>query len=167
MVPRADRSAGFTLVELILVMLLLASMAAVAAPILSNSLKGRQVEHEAVRFLGLLQHARNEAVASGVPVVVWIDAEAHRMGIKPQNTLAEGRLRLAEYNVHEDITVEVLERFMGGSHDVVVALPGGRFSRESVGLFHFEDSHGNEMFVQRTADGRTYEINKEQRRDLP
>ena len=63
---------GFTLVELILVMVLLAIVIAVAAPSLSQFFHSRSLESEAQRFMALTRAAQARAVSEGVPMVVWL-----------------------------------------------------------------------------------------------
>ena len=75
--PRRPRSsagrAGFTLVELIVVMVLLLTVASLVAPRMASFFKGRALSGEAQRVLSLLHYARSQAAAEAVPVVVWFD----------------------------------------------------------------------------------------------
>src|ERR1051325_1837454 len=79
---------GFTLVELILVMALLATLMALAAPSLSRSMRQRNLSQEATRFVALTESARDEAVSQGVPMVVWIDPVGGRFGMGPKTGYA-------------------------------------------------------------------------------
>lgn len=65
--------AGFTLVELMLVMALMITLVAFIAPTLGHSFKQRGLDQEATRLLALTEYARDEAVSQGVPTQVWID----------------------------------------------------------------------------------------------
>ncbi len=76
---------GFTLVELIVVMFLLAGVLALAAPNLSRFFQSRYVTEEARRFQAVTLHAQRQAIASGFPVTIWIEPEASRYGFIVQN----------------------------------------------------------------------------------
>lgn len=60
------RDAGFTLLELILVMLILATVLAMAAPSLRGFFGSRQSEDAAAQILALTQFARSQAISEGV-----------------------------------------------------------------------------------------------------
>lgn len=78
-------SRGFTLVEFILVMALLAVVMAVAAPRLSQFFRGRELEAEARRFLALTRYGQSQAVSAGLPMILWIDREANSYGLHAQD----------------------------------------------------------------------------------
>jgi prepilin-type N-terminal cleavage/methylation domain-containing protein len=61
-----DRRAGFTLLELILVMLILSTVLAMAAPSLRGFFGSRQLQDTAAQILSLTQLARSQAVSEGV-----------------------------------------------------------------------------------------------------
>jgi general secretion pathway protein H len=71
---RGSRSAGFTLIEVIVVMALVALGTAVVALALRDGTQGR-LEEEGARLSALLESARAEARASGV-AVHWAPADA-------------------------------------------------------------------------------------------
>jgi prepilin-type N-terminal cleavage/methylation domain-containing protein len=61
-----DRGAGFTLLELILVMLILSTVLAMAAPSLRGFFGSRQSQDAAAQILALTQFARSQAISEGV-----------------------------------------------------------------------------------------------------
>ena len=75
--PSNRSDAGTSLIELILVLMLLAVMAAVAAPRLAGFSEGRRYAGEWNRLTALLRYARSEAVSRAVPVQIQFDQE-HR-----------------------------------------------------------------------------------------
>jgi type II secretion system protein H len=79
--PTAHSARGFTLIELILVMVIMAVGAALVAPSLSTFFRGRVLDQEAHRMLALTQYARSRAVAEGMPVELWIDQANGLYGI--------------------------------------------------------------------------------------
>ncbi len=70
---------AFTLIELVVVMAVLATVLAIVVPSLSRSCKQRHRRQEADRLLAVIEYARDEAVSQGVPMVVWIDAEQGKL----------------------------------------------------------------------------------------
>jgi hypothetical protein len=63
------------LIELILVMMILALMAAVTAPRLAGFSEGRKYVGEWNRLTALLRYARSEAVSRAVPIQIQFDVE--------------------------------------------------------------------------------------------
>jgi type II secretion system protein H len=105
--PRAERRRAFTLIELILVMALLIVTTTFLAPQLSEFFRGRSLDSEAKRFLALTRLAQSRAVAEGVPVVVWIDAQQRTYGIEVQpGFLLELDDKAAQYELGRDIEIE-------------------------------------------------------------
>ena len=155
---RAQRS-GFTLVELILVMALLAIVMALSAPALSRSMRERHLADEAARFLALTEYARNEAISQGVPLIVWIDPAAGRFGVEPKTGFAADEERLREFVLDADIHFELLES--GSKRAIVEAVefaPDGSPEGPSVEAFRLLDRFGSAITIARTEDKLGYEI---------
>ena len=87
--PRAD---GFTLIELILVMALLAIAASLAAPQMASFFRGRSLDQEARRMLSLTHYAQSRAVTEGFPMLLWIDPASGQYGL-PIRICFRGRPR--------------------------------------------------------------------------
>src|SRR5204862_288488 len=82
-VDRIRRSTrGFTLIELIVVMLLLAIAASLVTPKMSSFIRGRSLNFEARRMLSLTHYAQGRAVAEGVPVLMWFDPKNSTYGVE-------------------------------------------------------------------------------------
>jgi prepilin-type N-terminal cleavage/methylation domain-containing protein len=64
--PQSARATGFTLLELILVMLILSTVLAMAAPSLRGFFGSRQAQDTAAQMLALTQFARSQAISEGV-----------------------------------------------------------------------------------------------------
>ncbi len=104
---RSTRRA-FTLIELILVMALLAIVAVVAAPRLSGFFRGRSLDNEATRLQAVLHYAQSQAIAEGVPVLLWIDTAKNSYGIKAELSFDEQADNLTRYYTAEsDLSLEV------------------------------------------------------------
>jgi len=74
----APRTRGFTLIELILVLGVLALGAAMAAPSLSRFSRGRQALDGAAHLLAVMQYAQNQAVSSASPYRLHLDSAASK-----------------------------------------------------------------------------------------
>jgi len=161
---RSDETRGFTLVELILVMMLLAVVTAIAVPSLSRSLRQRNLDGEAARLLALSEYARDEAVSQGVPMTVWIDPNAQRFGVEPKAGYEGDDARAKEFALNTDIHFE-LDR--GATHDGVVDAmefaPDGSPASSSIDALRLVDRFKSVVTVALSSDGWAYEIVKEQR----
>jgi len=65
-ITHTDRNNGFTLLELILVMVILSTVLAMAAPSLSGFFGSRQTHDTAAQILALTQLARSQAISEGI-----------------------------------------------------------------------------------------------------
>ncbi len=99
--------AGFTLIELILVMAVIVVMAAVVTPRMADFFRGRALDNEARRFMTLTRYGQNRAVSEGVPMLVWIDEEKRRYGLEAQPGYLEKDEKAVEYNLAENLEIEV------------------------------------------------------------
>lgn len=81
MLPKRLHCGAFTLIELICVMAILATIMAVSGPSLSNFFRGRNLHEETRRFLALTRYARELSVSAAANVELWIDAENGRYGV--------------------------------------------------------------------------------------
>ncbi len=162
--PRSDPTPGFTLVELILVMALLAVVAAFSAPSLARSLRQRNLDGEATRLLALTEYARDEAVSQGVPMSVWIEPKAQRMGVEPKTGYDGDETRAREFALNADIHFEV-ERAatQNGVAEIMEFSPDGAPAASSIDAVKLVDRFQSQVTLARTSDGWSYEIIKEQR----
>jgi prepilin-type N-terminal cleavage/methylation domain-containing protein len=104
-IDRASRA--FTLIELILVMALLATLMALSAPSLSRSFNHHALKQEATRLLALTEYARNEAISQGVPMVVWIDPQSQSFGMEIKNGFEGKGEREKEYTLGPNLHFEM------------------------------------------------------------
>src|SRR5687767_14222712 len=81
---RRSHRSGFTLIELIFVMVLLIIVASMVAPRMSSFFRGRALSAEAQRLLSLTHYAQSRAVTEGVPVLLWIDVAKSTYGLEVQ-----------------------------------------------------------------------------------
>lgn len=67
------RRRGFTLLELLVVILIMLTVTAVTIPVVAPAMKGRQVREGARLLNTFLNAARNRAIESGRPCGVWLE----------------------------------------------------------------------------------------------
>jgi type II secretion system protein H len=101
------RNAGFTLIELILVMSLLMIVLSVSAPSLSRFFRGRSLDAEARRFLALTHYGQSRAVAEGAPMILWLDVQQGRYGMQTESSYAEDDRYSVKFNLDQEIRMEV------------------------------------------------------------
>ncbi|MEY4939397.1 MAG: hypothetical protein RIQ93_1132 [Verrucomicrobiota bacterium] len=107
---RARRAAGgFTLIELIFVLALLAITAVFVTSSMGSFFRGRALNFEARRLLSLTHYGQNRAVAEGVPVILWINPVNSTYGLSIQssfNETEEGDARAVTYTTEPGLTLE-------------------------------------------------------------
>jgi prepilin-type N-terminal cleavage/methylation domain-containing protein len=77
-------AAGFTLIELIVVLALLAIVLAVGAPSLARFFHGRSLNSETRQVLALTRYGQSCAVSLGVPMILWINPQTGAYGLREQ-----------------------------------------------------------------------------------
>jgi len=100
-------ASAFTLVELICVMALLTIVMSLTAPSLAHFFRGRSLDSEARRLLGLMHHGQSRAVSEGVPMVLWLDQEKGTYGLKAEMTYTEEDTKAVEFELGKDLKMEV------------------------------------------------------------
>ena len=70
---RAGKSSGFTLLELVLVLTIIAVVLAAVVPTFSGFAAGRKPQDTAARFVALARYARSEAIADGSTYRILFD----------------------------------------------------------------------------------------------
>lgn len=156
--PRAS-GAGFTLIELVLVMLLLAVVLAFAVPSLTRFTTQRTLEDETTRFLALTRFARNEAMSVGLPIVLWIDPQNQRYGLEALMGVEPRAGRLFDHALHPDLSLQVVEGMI--SQDALIRMvfmPDGTLGEMSPVTIQLQDREENRLYVTRSENGLTFEI---------
>jgi len=80
----STRRAGFTMIELILVMTILTIALSITAPALANFFRGRSLDSEARRLLALTRSGQSRAVSEGIPIDLWIDSAQGSFGLEAE-----------------------------------------------------------------------------------
>lgn len=164
---------GFTLIELIFVMVLLAIGAAMVAPAMSSFYRGRLLSSEAKRLLALVHYGQSRAIAEGVPVLLWINAKDSTYGLRVPSTEAEGDERASQFTADPTITLDTPATdtpLVSEQDDETLGLtdglpvirftPDGFYDESSVRKIILRQGEGNEnaLEVVQTANRLGYEI---------
>ena len=106
--PGRSNFDGFTLIELIFVLALLAITAVFVTASMGSFFRGRALGFEARRLLSLTHYAHSRAVAEGVPMIVWINPAESTYGLTIQASFSdpEGDPKAVQYAVDSGLTLE-------------------------------------------------------------
>src|SRR3954468_20528775 len=135
------RRAGFTLVELMLVLAILAMMVALVAPALARSSRARNLEQEALRFIALTEYARDEAVSQGIEMAIYVEAATQRYGLEPASATSGVSLR-KDFTLHEDLHFEPVEIKSKKEGRVITFNPDGTPEVTSIDSITIGDRNG-------------------------
>lgn len=164
--PRSQATLGnarrraFTLVELILVMVLLATLLAISAPSLSRSLRGRALDQEAVRLLAATEYARDEAVSQGIPMNLWIDPAGGIFGVSPKDPYTGVPAREQTWTLPDGTRFDLQAAATDTTGRVIAAAfsPEGVPDPGSLSSLVLTDRSGGRVELALTTDGWAYEI---------
>jgi type II secretion system protein H len=102
---KARARAGFTLVELILVMTIMVIIVSLIMPSLKGFFRGRSLDSEAMRFLALTRYGQSRAVDEGVPVELWVNPKAGSYGLEALSGYAETQTKPQTYTVDSTVLI--------------------------------------------------------------
>ena len=169
------RPRGFTLIELILVMALLTSVIALAAPSLSRFFRGRALDTEVGRFLALARYGQSRAVSSGLPMVLWIDRTEGEYGLREADGfgMEAGQVRIGtgrdtneqedrkpmEYRLAKDLSFDIDndERITNGVAAIRFS-PDGSIDETSLLLVYIRDRDDAVVPIAQSRNRLHYEI---------
>jgi type II secretion system protein H len=92
-------SRGFTLLEVMVVIFILALTASVVTPAIGRSTDAIRVRAKVGSLSALLRHAREEAIGSRKPLTVAIDPVAHRVSVLVADTVVRSRALPANWTI--------------------------------------------------------------------
>jgi type II secretion system protein H len=160
---RTRREAGFTLIELVLVMAILIVVLSMSGTSLTSFFKGRSLEAEGKRFLALTRHAQSRAVSEGLPMSLWIDTAARKYGLEVAASYGEVDERVEEFELGKDIEIEVTVP-QGGAvrrrkDEFVMSFgPDGYLDETNPELIAIKEKGGEAVYIVPTLNRLNYEI---------
>lgn len=96
MVIARRRAAGFTLLELLVVLVLMAFMTGLAIPLISSGTPGAQIKAASRELLAGLRQAREQAIVTRQPTALTIDVDDRKFQISRHKTAFQlpGKLQI-------------------------------------------------------------------------
>lgn len=162
---------GMTLIELILVMGLLATVMAIATPKLTSFFAGRRSTEEIRRLLALTRFARSEAIAQSTPMELWVDPRNRAYGLRPQtwNTSSAEEMqtkaqrmgvKVLEYTLADNVELDVVDTQQLDSNGVGIIryLPDGTIDEGSMTTVGVVDAQQRTVYVTRSLVGAGFTI---------
>jgi len=163
----STRKRAFTLIELVLVLALLVVITSLAAPAMSNFIRGRALDSEARRLFSLMHAAQSRAVSEGMPMVLWVDQKNGSYGFQAETTGKTGDAK-AE-NLTLDTTLQIAVLNLGLSTPTMLNnLPAIRFladgsvDESSPQTIQLTDSTGVSRWLIESRNHTGYEISSTQ-----
>ena len=150
MLPVARCSRGFTLLELMIVMVIIAVMTSFAIPSLRTSLYSDQLKTTARRVIGLVSEASQEAIRTQTVHLLSFDLEQNRIWLTASKTgkLDDDKESNQKLTVPESVRIVDIESDHGGKRS------GGtteiRFSKQGYvdkTLIHLRSDDGRDLTI--------------------
>jgi prepilin-type N-terminal cleavage/methylation domain-containing protein len=162
---RRDRcqSAGFTLIELVLVMAILIVVLSMSGASLTSFFKGRTLESEGQRFLALTRYAQNRAVSEGLPMSLWIEPGAKKYGLEIATSFAEMDDRAKEFSLGRDLEIKAewlsAAPIRRNANEIILSFtPDGYIDETNPELITIKEKNGESVFIGLSRNRLNYEI---------
>lgn len=125
MTRRTVTSRGFTLLELVLVMMIMVIAVGIVAPRLANWNRGQDLRNAAEMFISVTRYARSQAIAEGTMYRIQFNAEAGEYQLKKQERVksADGFAQFIAINTTMGQLLKVPE---GGKIQLTVTTVDGQ-----------------------------------------
>lgn len=108
---------GFTLLELIVTLAIVAMAIALAMPTIGRSTETIRARAEVARFTAMLRHAREQAITTRRTHAFVVDVAGHKVNLMAGEDVRETRALASDFSVRADPPAAVTVRFepYGGS----------------------------------------------------
>ncbi len=161
--PAALQNRAFTLIELILVLALLVVITSLAAPAMSNFIRGRALDSEARRLVALMHAGQSRAVSEGLPMVLWVDEKQGAYGLEAETTEKTGDPKAETLPVDSTLQIAVLTTGLGtpttfNNLPAIRFLADGTVDENSPQTLQLTDSAGVSRWLVETRNHTGYEI---------
>jgi type II secretion system protein H len=160
LVPRPE---AFTLIELILVLALLVIITSLAAPAMSNFIRGQALGSESRRLMALMHAGQSRAVSEGLPMVLWVNEKQGAYGLQAEATGQGGDSRAENLSLDENLQVTVVNTGSGGTTKfgglpAIRFLPDGTVDENSPQQLRLMDARGHALWLIESRDRNGYEV---------
>jgi type II secretion system protein H len=139
--------AGFTLLELVIVMAVVGIMLAVTAPNLARFLHGRNVREDARRLVAVTRRAAAVAMNQSCRTVVWLDPTNGEYGWRRLETFTDDTTGELSYTVLDGITLSVSPTPEEDTYEVTFRADGEVEGAEGLVVTFSSGSGGDEAEV--------------------
>jgi prepilin-type N-terminal cleavage/methylation domain-containing protein len=155
---RRKHRSGFTLIELILVMGLLAMMLAISTPWLSQFTKGRRLIQESRRFLALTRYARSEAASRGIQMDLWINTTDKKYGLDPAPGFETDEKKALDYKLDNSLSFDVESNLLDKDGRATISFaPDGTIEETSLKKLNIRQDETHAIAIARSEYGMGYE----------
>jgi general secretion pathway protein H len=163
------RRRGFTLLELVLVMVILCVAMAMVAPSLRGFWGGRAVVNAGDQIAALAQYARTQAICDARVYTLNIDPQQGQYWLTRDDPQGGGAQRLGSefgrvFSLPQDVTIERLD---AAPPEAVWALRFSPNGRADVVPLRLLDPRGNEVQVSCLSAAEAYRVLQPQRSAIP
>jgi prepilin-type N-terminal cleavage/methylation domain-containing protein len=156
----SDRRA-FTLIELILVLGLLGTIAGIVVPRFSSFLKGQDLGQEGRRFIALTQYAQSQAISTGLAQTVWVDESEKTYGIREAYAYSAQTNSGKVYNLGNQLEFEIDPYAAQAFGEFAIRfLPDGMIEEGSLTNVIIERPEFERIAITLATNGLDYEITR-------
>lgn len=166
--------AGFTLIELILIMALLIVAVSLVTPRLESFFRGRAVDSEARQLLALTHEAQSRAVSDGVPMQLWLDEKQGAYGVEEEPSYEDKDPKAEEFTLDEGLQLKITGPQPGATSGAstpaasgphanlpqIRFMPDGSIAETSPTAIQIIGSDGLSLSLTQSRDRSQYEIEK-------
>src|SRR5579859_794919 len=150
-------ASAFTLIELILVMALVVVITSLAAPAMSNFIRGQALDSEARRLLALMHAGQSRAVSEALPVVLWVDEKQGTYGLQAEATGRNGDSKAENLSVDEHLQIAVVNTGSSGmikfrGLPAIRFLPDGTVDENSPSTLRLTNAKGQVLWLIESHD---------------
>jgi len=154
---------AFTLIELILVLALLVIITSMAAPAMSNFIRGQALNSEARRLVALMHAGQSRAVSEGLPMVLWVNEKQGAYGLQAETTGQNGDPKAENLMVDSALQITVVNTGSGGTTKfsglpAIRFLPDGTVDENSPTMLQLLDAKGHALWLIESRSRNGYEI---------
>ncbi len=154
---------GFTLIELILVLALLVIITSLAAPAMSNFIRGQALDSEARRLMALIHAGQSRAVSEGLPMVLWVDEKQGAYGLQAETTGRNGDPKAENLSLDASLQIAVVSAGSAGTTrfgglPAIRFLPDGTVDENSPQTLRLMDARGHALWLIESRNRNGYEV---------
>ncbi len=156
---RARATLGLTLIELVLVMAVLATLMAVAAPRFSRFFAGRDMLEESRRVYALVRYARTAAIERSARAEMWIDPDSGAYGLDIEDQSGASDAPPIEWQLRDGLQFEIAaDQEFEDDRVVVRFLPDGSLDEGAPEWFGIRNGAGEGYDIRQRTDGFGYDL---------